>query len=64
MESRSFKVTVSSCTPKLGPSKASMTKQFYQIDTSHTRKHGDGGPGLTICRGHVGMNLGVIPCIY
>jgi len=32
-------------------------KKFYQLDTSHTRKHGGSGLGLTICRGYVeGMN--------
>jgi len=32
-------------------------KKFYQIDTSHTRRHGGSGLGLTICRGYVeGMN--------
>jgi len=64
MESRSLKVTASSYTPELETSRASMTKQFYQLDTSHTRKHGDSGLGLTIYRGYVGVNLGVIPCIY
>jgi len=35
----------------------SLFKKFYQLDTSHTRKHGGGGLGLTICRGYVeGMN--------
>lgn len=28
-------------------------KKFYQIDTSHTRKHGGTGLGLTICKGIV-----------
>ena len=28
-------------------------KKFYQIDTSHTRKHAGSGLGLTICRGYV-----------
>jgi len=32
-------------------------KKFYQLDTSHTRRHGGSGLGLTICRGYVeGMN--------
>ena len=32
-------------------------KKFYQLDTSHTRKHAGSGLGLTICRGYVeGMN--------
>jgi len=31
----------------------SLLKKFYQIDTSHTRKHGGAGLGLTICRGYV-----------
>ena len=32
-------------------------KKFYQLDTSHTRKHGGSGLGLTMCRGYVeGMN--------
>ena len=26
-------------------------KKFYQIDTSHTRKHGGTGLGLVICKG-------------
>lgn len=30
-----------------------MFKKFYQMDTSHTRKHGGTGLGLTICRGYV-----------
>ncbi len=35
----------------------SLFKKFYQLDTSHTRKHGGSGLGLTICRGYVeGMN--------
>ena len=28
-------------------------KKFYQIDTSHTRKHGGTGLGLAICKGIV-----------
>ena len=28
-------------------------KKFYQLDTSHTRKHGGSGLGLTICRGYI-----------
>jgi len=28
-------------------------KKFYQLDTSHTRKHGSSGLGLTICRDYV-----------
>jgi signal transduction histidine kinase len=28
-------------------------KKFYQVDTSHTRKHGGTGLGLTICKGIV-----------
>ena len=28
-------------------------KKFYQLDTSHTRKHAGSGLGLTICRGYV-----------
>jgi len=28
-------------------------KKFHQIDTSHTRTHGGGGLGLTICKGYV-----------
>jgi len=31
----------------------SLFKKFYQLDTSHTRKHGGSGLGLTICRGYV-----------
>jgi len=35
----------------------SLFKKFYQLDTSHTRKHGGSGLGLTICRGYIeGMN--------
>jgi len=35
----------------------SLFKKFYQIDTSHTRKHAGSGLGLTICRGYIeGMN--------
>jgi len=28
-------------------------KKFYQMDTSHTRKHSGSGLGLTICKGYV-----------
>jgi signal transduction histidine kinase len=28
-------------------------KQFHQVDTSHTRKHGGTGLGLAICKGYV-----------
>jgi len=28
-------------------------KKFHQIDTSHRRKHGGGGLGLTICKGYI-----------
>ncbi len=32
-------------------------KKFYQVDTSHTRKHGGTGLGLVICKGIIeGMN--------
>ena len=31
----------------------SLFKKFYQLDTSHTRKHAGSGLGLTICRGYV-----------
>ena len=31
----------------------SLFKKFYQLDTSHTRKHGGSGLGLTICRGYI-----------
>jgi len=31
----------------------SLFKKFYQLDTSHTRKHGGSGLGLSICRGYV-----------
>lgn len=37
-------------------------KKFYQVDTSHTRKHGGTGLGLVICKGLVeglGGNMGV-----
>ena len=35
----------------------SLFKKFYQLDTSHTRKHGGSGLGLTICKGYIeGMN--------
>ena len=35
----------------------SLFKKFYQLDISHTRKHGGSGLGLTICRGYAeGMN--------
>ena len=35
----------------------SLFKKFYQIDTSHTRKHRGSGLGLTICKGYMeGMN--------
>ena len=33
----------------------SLFKKFYQLDTSHTRKHGGSGLGLTICRWYEGM---------
>jgi len=35
-------------------------KKFYQLDTSHTRKHGGGGLGLTICKGYIGGMNGKI----
>ena len=31
----------------------SLFKKFYQLDISHTRKHGGSGLGFTICRGYV-----------
>jgi len=37
--------------PKDGIS--SLFKKFYQLDTSHTRKHGGSGLGLTLCRGYI-----------
>ncbi len=30
-----------------------MFKKFYQIDSSHTRKHGGSGLGLSICKGYI-----------
>jgi len=30
-----------------------MFKKFYQVDTSHTRKHGGTGLGLVVCKGIV-----------
>ncbi len=28
-------------------------QKFYQVDTSHTRKHGGSGLGLSICKGYI-----------
>jgi signal transduction histidine kinase len=32
---------------------STLFKKFHQLDTSHRRKHGGGGLGLTICKGYV-----------
>jgi PAS domain S-box-containing protein len=37
-------------------------KKFYQVDTSHTRKHGGTGLGLVICKGFVEGLGGKISC--
>ena len=37
-------------------------KKFYQVDTSHTRKHGGTGLGLVICKGFVDGLGGEIWC--
>ena len=38
----------------------SLFKKFHQLDTSHTRKHGGSGLGLTICRGYIEGMGGII----